>query len=181
MSSNPPEQAPESPDEFTVRLAASVDCEGIALVHVASIWSLGATAYEPEILSDWGARRTGEGYARSMANGVRFFVAVELRQDKDERIVGFSSYTFDSGKHRTAVYVLGDVARRGIGTALFAAAEKAARQCGVDEIQIDASLGAIAFYKSNGFEELGVGEHELMGGRRMACVFMRKRLLHQPV
>ena len=111
-----------------------------------------------------------------MGNGVCFFVAVEHRERKEARIVGFSSYAFDKGKHRTAVYVVGDVARCGVGTALLTAAVDAVRRCGAEEINIDASLGAVAFYKANGFEELGNGEHETQGGRRMACVFMRKRL-----
>jgi GNAT superfamily N-acetyltransferase len=110
-----------------------------------------------------------------MENGVCFFVAVESREYEDERIVGFSSYTLEKGKHRTGVYVIGEVARYGVGTALLTAAVDAARRCGAEVINIDASLGAVAFYKINGFEELGNGEHETKGGRRMACVFMRRR------
>jgi putative acetyltransferase len=163
-------------DRFTVRPAVLADCEGIAQAHMASIWSLGAMFYDREILNDWGARRTGEPYSRSMENGVYFFVAVELRQPDDERIVGFSSYALDKGKHRTAVYVVGDVARCGVGTALLTVAVDVARRRGAKEINIDASLGAVAFYKANGFEELGNGEHTTQRGRRMACVFMRKCL-----
>jgi putative acetyltransferase len=162
--------------QVIVRPAVLADCDGIAQAHMASIQSLGATAYGPEIVSDWSAHRTGERYARGIEKGECFFIAVEPQEGTDERIVGFSSYRFEKGKHRTAVYVLGDVARRGVGTALFNAAEGAARQHGAAEIHLDASLAAVAFYKANGFEELGAGEHELKSGRRMACVFMRKRL-----
>lgn len=163
-------------DRFIVRPAVLADCDGIARAHMASIWSLGAMSYDREILNHWGAHRTGERYSRSMENGVCFFVAVEHGERVEARIVGFSSYTFDKGKHRTGVYVIGDVARCGVGTALLIAALDAARRCGADEINIDASLGAVAFYKANGFEELGKGEHETQGGRKMACVFMRRRL-----
>jgi hypothetical protein len=37
------------------------------------------------------------------------------------------------------------------------------------------SIGA-QFYKANGFEEVGRGQHRLWSGRPMACVFMRKEL-----
>jgi len=94
----------------------------------------------------------------------------------DERVAGFSSYSFVRGKHRTAIYVSGDFARCGVGTALFTAAEGAARKNRAEEIDIDASIGAVLFYKAMGFEELGPGEHTLMTGRKMACMFMRKRL-----
>jgi putative acetyltransferase len=162
--------------QFTVRLAVLADCEGIAQAHVASIRSLGASTYDAEIVRDWSAFRTGERYARAMEDGVLFFVATVHKGRKDERIAGFSSYSFIEGKHRTAIYVNGDFARCGVGTALFTAAEGAARKNGAEAIDIDASIGAVLFYKAMGFEELGLGEHTLKIGRKMACVFMRKRL-----
>ena len=162
--------------KFTVRSAVAADSEGISEVHMVSIRTLGAKAYDPEIIDDWGAPRSGELYRRSMEKGTLFFVAVEHEPDKDERILGFSSYVFVGDKHRTAVYVRGDAGRSGVGTALFTAAESAARHHGAEKIDVDASVGAVGFYKANGFEELGIGEHELKSGRKMACVFMRKYL-----
>ncbi len=162
--------------QFAVRPAVKSDSDGIAEAHMASIRSLGAKAYDPEIINDWGAPRTGETYIRAMEKGELFFVAVEREPGKDERILGFSSYRFEDGKHRTAVYVRGDVSRSGVGTALFTAAESAARQHGAEEIDVDASLAAVAFYHANDFKELGAGEHKLKSGKRMACVFMRKHL-----
>jgi len=38
------------------------------------------------------------------------------------------------------------------------------------------SIGA-RYYKANGFEEVGRGQHRLASGRPMACVFMRKTLV----
>jgi putative acetyltransferase len=143
---------------------------------MASIRSIGAKTYSPEIVYDWGAPRTGELYVRSMEDGTRFFVATGVDHHKIERIIGFSAYVFENGKYRIAVYVVGDFARCGVGTALFTAAEGAARMNGAEQIDIDASLGAVPFYKAIGFEERGTGDHKLKGGRTMACVFMRKRL-----
>ncbi len=154
---------------FTIRHAAVADGQGIAEAHVDSIRSLGAAKYDPKIVDDWAAFRTGERYTRRIREGAAFFVAVA-----NEQILGFSEYHVEQGRHRTAVYVCGKAARIGIGSALFAAAESAARQNGAKEIRIDASLGAIPFYKANGFQELGVGEHELRSGMKMACMFMRK-------
>jgi GNAT superfamily N-acetyltransferase len=82
----------------------------------------------------------------------------------------------ESGLHRTAIYVRGDATRKGVGTALVATAEEAARRNGATEIHVDASLAAVKFYEANGFEILGSGEHTLRNGRAMACVFMRKAL-----
>ena len=107
-----------------------------------------------------------------MTGGELFFVAVSDR----ERVLGFSSYRLVDGKHRTTVYVRCEAARMGIGTALFQAAEGAAREHGAEEIHVSASLAAIEFYKDRGLEELAAGEHRLSSGALMACVFMKKRL-----
>ena len=75
-----------------------------------------------------------------------------------------------------AVYVRGRAARFGIGSALLRSAEDSAMGAGASSIHIDASLAAVEFYKANGFEEIGRGEHRLWSGRAMACVFMRKAI-----
>jgi putative acetyltransferase len=165
-----------SAKDFQVRPAEAVDGDGIAEAHIASIRSLGTKSYDPEIVDDWGAPRSGDLCRRAMERGEIFFVAVEREPGKNDRILGFPSYRFEQGKHRTAVYVRGDAARNGVGTALFTSAEGAALQHGAREIDVDASLAAVAFYKANGFQELGTGEHALQSGKRMACVFMRKHL-----
>ena len=72
------------------------------------------------------------------------------------------------------MYVRGAVARRGIGTALLRLAESDAAAHGASSIQIQASLAGVAFYLSNGFDEIGRGEAELTTGTTMPCVFMRK-------
>lgn len=155
---------------FTVRPATTADAEGIADAHVDSIRSLGPVAYDAQTVADWGAPRTAETHARRMRDGSQLFVAV------DERILGFSGYRVVDSRHRIAVYVRGEAVRNGVGRALFAAAETVARSAGATEIYVDASLLAVPFYKAVGFEEIGPGEHVLRSGRKMACVFMHKRL-----
>ncbi|PYS60654.1 MAG: GNAT family N-acetyltransferase, partial [Acidobacteria bacterium] len=81
-----------------------------------------------------------------------------------------------TGRRMDAVYVRGTAARRGIGSALFRLAEADAIAMGATSIHVDASLAAVAFYRANGFEEVGRGNHRLKSGRDMACVFMRKTL-----
>jgi putative acetyltransferase len=123
-------------------------------------------------VSDGAARVTGANYVNAMARGEEFFVAVGPTGD----VLGFSSHRIDDSDHGTAVYVRGRASRRGIGSALFRAADASARGVGAASIEIDASLGAIDFYRANGFEETGRGAHRLWSGRLMPCVFMRKIL-----
>jgi putative acetyltransferase len=173
---NPPASRQSSPAvsdaPFVIRAAQPDDADGLAAVHMESIRALGAGFYAPDIVSDWGQPRTGERYRAAMAEGERFFLAME----DATRILGFSSYRKKDGKHRTAIYVAGQAARRGVGSALFGAAEAAARHDGATELHVDASLAAVSFYLANGFIERARGQHRLRSGRLMDCVFMRKPL-----
>lgn len=165
-----------NPPRFKIRAAALEDADQIAAAHVDSICSLGAKVYGPNVISVWGAPRDSERYRRAMEGGEHFFVAVNSR-GTPERVLGFSSYRVEYGKHRTAIYVRGDAARIGVGTALFGAAEAAAREHGAEEIHVTASLAAVKFYKDHGFEQLATGQHRLRTGDLMDCVFMRKQLV----
>jgi GNAT superfamily N-acetyltransferase len=108
-----------------------------------------------------------------MEGGEAFFVATgDL--DGERVVLGFSTHRVDDDEDGASVYVRGDVARQGIGTALLRLAEDHARAHGA--IQIQASLAGVEFYKTNGFKELGRGEAVLMSGYSMPCVFMRKTL-----
>ncbi len=95
-----------------------------------------------------------------------------------ERIRGFSSAfrpPTDEAEPHPAVYVRGDAARQGIGTALLQAAEAALLGMGVREIAIDASLNAVAPYARAGYADLGLREYATSGGMGMASVRMAKR------
>jgi GNAT superfamily N-acetyltransferase len=111
---------------FVVREATPGDGDAIAAAHMDSIATLGAEAYAPDVVADWGAPRTGDRYREAMARGVVFFVAI-APPTREEPLLGFSSYAVDGDMHRTAVYVRGSAARQGVGRALFAAVEETAR------------------------------------------------------
>jgi putative acetyltransferase len=158
-----------------IRPAGVADVEEIAAAHLDSIRSIGPLYYPADIVNEWGARVNGALYVNAMARGEVFFIAVR-ELDEEREVVGFSSHRVDEDEHRTAVYVRGHAARLGIGSALFRTAEASAIASGAASLHVDASLAAVRFYKANGFEELGRGEHRLSSGRLMPCVFMRKHL-----
>jgi putative acetyltransferase len=160
---------------FVVRPATVADATLLAQIHAESISTLGALAYPPDVIAEWMRPCTPQRYLDQMARGETYFLAVE--DGTAGRALGFSSHRVDGGRHRTAVYVAGRAARRGTGSALFRAAETAARAGGATEVEVSASVGAVDFYRANGFEETGRGVHHLRSGRgSMACVFMRKRI-----
>ena len=161
--------------DFQVRRAQLTDVDAMASAHLDAIQSIGPRYYDADVVSAWGAGLSGQMYVRAMTRGEVFFVAVRAGGDGRE-VLGFSSHRIDGREHGTSVYVRGSAARRGVGAALIQAAEASARDAGATQIEIDASLAAVDFYRASGFEETGRGEHLLPSGRAMACVFMRKRL-----
>ena len=160
---------------FRIRRAERSDVNAIAAAHLDSIRSIGPLFYDAVVVEDWGTRVKGELYLTAMDHGEVFWIAVGEGPGAAD-ILGFSSHRIDDDEHRTAVYVTGRAARHGIGSALFRAAESSAVAAGAASIHLDASLAAVEFYKANGFEEVGRGEHRLWSGRLMPCVFMRKDL-----
>jgi GNAT superfamily N-acetyltransferase len=158
-----------------IRRARLADVEEIAAAHVDSILTIGARYYEPATVSDWCARVNGDLYVKAMAQREVFFIAIGPVGDKSG-VLGFSSHRADGKKHGVAVYVRAQSARQGIGSALFRTAEASAIAAGATSIHVDSSLAAVDFYRANGFEEVGRGEHRLWSGRTMACVFMQKIL-----
>jgi ribosomal protein S18 acetylase RimI-like enzyme len=159
-----------------IRRAGLADVDAIADAHLDSIRSIGPRYYDAALVHDWGAPMSGERYGAAMARGEVFFIAIR-EQDDATAVLGFSSsYRVDDGEHGVGVYVRGSAVRAGVGSALLRAAEGAAIAAGAASIHLDSSLAAVDFYKANGFEETGRGEHRLLSGRMMACVFMRKTL-----
>ncbi len=139
--------------EFEIRCARPSDADDLAAAHIDSIHSIGALFYEADVVNDWSAGLRGDIYVKAMERGEVFYIAVGKTDGKSE-VLGFSSYRVEQNEHRTAIYV----------------------RAGANSIRVDASLAAIQFYKANGFDEVGRGEHRLWSGRPMPCVFMRKIL-----
>jgi putative acetyltransferase len=161
--------------EYQIRRATASDATDIAAAHADSIRSIGPHFYGAETVNDWGSGLSSDVYVKAMECAEAFWIAVGGLGSKPE-VLGFSSHRADEHQHGISVYVRGDAARQGIGSALFRVAEAAATRAGATTIDIAASLAAVAFYKAHGFEEVGRGEHRLQSGQSMPCVFMRKPL-----
>jgi GNAT superfamily N-acetyltransferase len=161
--------------DVTLRRATEDDAPAIALAHIDSIHALGPRFYPADVIDAWGEGLSAGLYATAMRGGEAFFVAIG-HIDEQQVVLGFATHRVDDAQDGASVYVRGQAARRGIGTALLRLAEEHAREHGATSIQIQASLAGVEFYKANGFEELGRGEALLMSGKSMPCVMMRKRL-----
>jgi putative acetyltransferase len=163
--------------DLEFRRATKSDVEGIADAHRDSILQLGSQYYEPAIVNEW-ARVVHPGiYLDAMDRGEIFFIATGAVA-RNRLILGFSSdYVISGTTHGTSAYVRPVAARRRIGSRLLAMAGTFGRARGATAVQIEASLGAVEFYKRHGFAETERGGVALPSGFQMPCVFMRKELL----
>jgi putative acetyltransferase len=162
--------------ELVIRKAEPSDVDAIADAHRDSIRSLGPAFYPAEDVNAWQDGLSGDVYLKAMASGEVFFIATG-RVDGLPLVCGFASdYCLEGTTHGTSVYVRGMLARRGIGTALLRKAETHAVTRGATNIQIEASLAGLEFYKARGYAEVRRGETRLMSGHPIACVFMRKAI-----
>jgi putative acetyltransferase len=166
--------------DLLIRCADVPDVQAIADAHRDSIQSLGSAFYDRDAIGAWQSGICADLYRNAMQNGEVFFVATGTVGGR-QRILGFSSdYEIQGPLHGTSVYVRGEAARQGIGRALLEHAEAHAIARGATSIQIEASLGAVEFYKANGYQEVSRGQTRLTSGHVIACVFMRKRLPKLP-
>lgn len=147
-----------------VREARPSDTEAIRSVHRESIEGLGPEAYTDEQVAAWAAGRDSADYAGSIESDETAFVVAE----DGRSVVGFGSLRFDSpdaddaavDAEVTGVYVHPSAAREGVGSKLYAELERRARARGARTLGLTASLNAVPFYESHGYERVGEYRHE---------------------
>jgi putative acetyltransferase len=158
-----------------IRPATAADAVAIIDLHFAAVHETAAAFYPHEVLDSWSRLPDEARYQQirdAIAKGEELFV---VAQDASE-VVGFGSI-MPSLQELHAVYVHPKVGRRGIGSRILIQLEHLARERGVLQLQMDASVNAEAFYQHAGYEVVERGVHRLSGGHEMACVKMKKRLM----
>ena len=152
------------------------DAEAMLIVHRAAIRGTAFAFYEPDIIEAWAPLPLRPDHIDALAHRIENGEEEAIvARDPGGAVIGFGSFV-PSGRELRAVYVAPDHGRLGIGGALLRALELRARKYGVTEFVLDASLNAEAFYRRHGYVTIRSGEHLLRGGRRMACIRMRKSL-----
>jgi ribosomal protein S18 acetylase RimI-like enzyme len=74
------------------------------------------------------------------------------------------------------MFVLPDYFRRGIGRAMMRHLERIAREHGLKNLMLDATLNAATFYRSQGFQGDTAGTYHSPRGIALECVPMMKSL-----
>ena len=151
----------------TVRPATPADADAIWRVHGESIRALCRERYRPDEIEAWVAVRSPESYRVALRDR-RLFVAV-----CGGRVVGFGQLDPERAEVE-ACYVAPEAAGQGVGSALLARMERAARRRGHDVVRLNATLNAEPFYEARGYRRLGNAVHRIRGNVELACVRMEK-------
>jgi putative acetyltransferase len=159
---------------FVIRPGRPDDALPILETHRSAVRRNAAGAYSVAIIDEWAPAiivpERVEAFAHWIERGEELIVVATNPVGK---VIGFGSIVPDKSELR-AVYVDPQYGRQGVGRALVGRLEELAREAGLIELRMDASINAVPFYKANGFVALARGEHVFSSGARMACVRMRK-------
>ena len=160
---------------YWVRQATEADFDPLAAVHKDSIRVICSPFYSNEVIEEWITPINREKYLDAVAQGATIFVA-----EDDTGLLGFSEvHRVKGNEYNAAVFVSGTVTRKGVGSALYRAAESEALRAGAESIALNSSLAAIAFYEKNGFRKLQSGHSEMPSGTKMEFVRMSKSLSNE--
>jgi ribosomal protein S18 acetylase RimI-like enzyme len=162
---------------FAIRSALAGDALAILEAQRSAVRGGAASdAYRQEIIDHWAPERIApqriEAFARSIE---RREAVVLVAEDEAGRILGFGSIVPGNCELR-ALYVRAEHGRCGVGRAILSRLEALAREAGLEELRLDASVNAVPFYRAQGYIALERGEHVLKSGARMDCVRMRKAM-----
>ncbi len=161
-------------NELVIADAEPEDAEAIVQAHFAAVHETASAAYPEEVLNDWSPAVFGERVER-MRRAITERQELCLIARWNGETVGFGSVVPEQNELRS-LYVLPKVGRLGIGSKLLYALEALALAEGAAFLEMDASLNAMPFYVSHGYQAISQGFHKLRSGREMACVRMKKSL-----
>jgi putative acetyltransferase len=152
----------------SIRDAVPDDAEAIRTVHRASITGLGPQAYDDEQVAAWARGCADADYRAAIQSPELDYVVAEQGCE----VVGFGSLRDPAPDHSddvidaeiTAVYVHPSVAREGVGSRIADELEIRARDADATILGLTASLPAVPFYASRGYERVEERTHEFSAG-----------------
>jgi putative acetyltransferase len=154
----------------SIRAASCDDLESIRSLHTRSIAEVCSSDYDADQIAAWLSALNPSRYSTMLAT------CDVLVAEDDGNIAGFGIADLDSAI-LNAVYVIPSRLRDGIGSRLVSAIEADARAAGLRRLDLNATLGAVSFYESLGYESDGSSLNELPTGVALPCAAMHKSLL----
>jgi putative acetyltransferase len=144
-----------SPSQIVYRKAVETDSAKLVEVHYAAVRTLASEHYGTDVLSAW-SPTPDEARHRWLAGVIaQDAVLCTVATTSDGEEAGFCIVAPDEALLR-AIYVHPAFAGRGIGRGLLQRSEAHCQSCGVEELWLNASYNAEAFYLSCGYTALAL-------------------------
>ncbi|MDX6583068.1 MAG: hypothetical protein QOI10_2252 [Solirubrobacterales bacterium] len=154
-----------------IRHADPSEAEALAALHRSSITAHCSAAYTDAQINAWTAMLRPEAYSAL----IRDAAVLVVTDDAENRLVGVGVCSPEIGLIN-ATYVERSNTRRGVGRTLMNAMESLLLDAGRREARLDATLNALAFYRSLGYGGEVSAVSRLPSGIELPCVAMSKRL-----
>lgn len=146
------------------------DGPDMAALHRRAILATSDEFYTKEQRESWAHGLTGDGYAKSAADGEVFIIAV----DEDDKPLAFCGY---KDNEICGLYVDPDHQGRNIGKRLFFRACMNMFQSQPDKIIVDSSAPAVKFYEDFGYKVIREVTHDTRGGVKLHAFDMQSDLI----
>jgi GNAT superfamily N-acetyltransferase len=156
---------------LTIRPAQSGDAVAMLEAHREAVFSKAAGHYSHARLEAWSPGATSERI-HSVENEIADPAFIVLVAEFESKILGFAT-AIPARSELRALYVRPNSVGH-VGRALLREIETRAFRAGAPWLQFDASMNAEAFYKANGYVEIGRAEHVASDGGRSAGVRLKK-------
>ncbi|MGG1947751.1 GNAT family N-acetyltransferase [Trinickia sp. NRRL B-1857] len=153
---------------LTIRKAKRDDASDAWDIRKASVHVACAGHYPEAALSAWVDGAPSDNWATIVERG--FYLALD-----NDRPVGTGMLTVESGQV-DAIFVRPSSMGRGIGRKMLEYLEALARDSGLVELRLDATLNAAPFYREHGWVGDSISTYRSPRGLELACIPMTKRL-----
>jgi putative acetyltransferase len=157
----------------SIRPMRTEDARRFLEIQREAVRGIAARDYPPAVVEAWAPLPITDDVRERFLHNRNH--EVRLMAEIGGRAVGIGALVVGRAELR-ACYVVPGAARRGVGTALVAEIERLAREHGLVELQLQASLTAEPFYAALGYRVVERGELVLAPGVPMAAITMRKTL-----
>ena len=140
---------------ISVRHAVRDEWPEVLGIHRRAIHEIAAADYPPEVLNAWGYPITEQDLPQMLAEFDEKLARgqVVLVAEVGSSLAGFGELVPERNE-LLALYVNPDFGRQGVGMAILLELERFAREKKLSFLQMDSSLTAVAFYKTQGFQLL---------------------------
>ncbi len=156
-----------------MREAQLSDAPAILDVHVRSINVLCAGHYSRSECRAW----TSDARVETYQNAIRGCFESLYVACVDSKIIGFSAL---ATRELRALYLDPNFVGMGYGKQMLQQTEDIARSQRMTLLYLDASLNAVFFYQSQGYEILRAAHMELADGTRLPSMRMKKKIAPNP-